>query len=249
MVRFMSINNVNSNGLENMYSSIFGTGSSSNSSSGYSISDYSMISNGSYRKLMKAYYTMDKEDATDTGNSADKEDSTEKLNHASVKNNAAALNNALEDLRKSALYTATGKDEDGKTEYNRDKITSAVKSFVDSYNAYIDAADDSSSKGILRKTVNITKNTSKNSGMLSNVGITVGEGNKLILDEEKLAKADINKLSSLFTGASSYGDHVQTLARSSYQLANSLAYNGSSYSSNGAYALMGGGSISLDRYL
>jgi hypothetical protein len=87
--------------------------------------------------------------------------------------------------------------------------------------------------------------------MLSDIGVTIGENNKLVVDEDKLASADVSTVSSLFQGSGSYGNRIQTLARDSYQIANSAAYSGnsSSYTQSGGYALLGSTNGVLDRYL
>lgn len=248
----MSVNGVNNNSnLSGLYNTIFGIGSSTDSSSSYSISDYAMIKNGSYRKLMKAYYaTEEEEESTSTESSSESSDSKVKL--LSTKSQAAALNNSLEDLRSSSLYKSTGKDEEGKNTYDKDKIVSSVKSFVESYNSYIKSAAELDSVSLLKKATNMITATSKNSSMLSKLGITVGENNTLVINEEKLEAADVHDVSSLFQGSGSYGDRIQNLARSSYQLANSQAYNsgnGSSYSYDGGYSVLGSSNGLLDRYL
>ena len=88
--------------------------------------------------------------------------------------------------------------------------------------------------------------------MLSKIGITIGENNQLTINEEKLKNANVHDVSSLFQGSGSYGDAVQNLARQSYQLANSQAYqsgSGSSYTYSGRYSALGGANGMLDRYL
>ena len=53
----MAINGINNqSNISSLYNSIFGIGSNSDSGSSYGISDFAMIRNGSYGKLMKAYY-------------------------------------------------------------------------------------------------------------------------------------------------------------------------------------------------
>ena len=94
--------------------------------------------------------------------------------------------------------------------------------------------------------------TAKNAGMLSKIGITIGENNQLTINEDKLKNASVHDVSSLFQGSGSYGDSIQNLAKQSYQLANSQAYqrsNGSSYTYSGRYSALGGANGVMDRYL
>lgn len=246
----MAINNVNSNNMNNIYNSIFGTGTDKSTSSSFSLGDYAMIKNGTYKKLMKAYYATTDEDAE--GSSATEEEKKkESITMTNIKNNAAGLNNSLEDLKSRSLYESTGVDEDGNKTYDRDKVIKNVKSFVDDYNAYIKSSIDTDNEAILRKSLKMTKITSKNSKLLSEVGITIGENNTLSIDEDKLKEARMTTLSSLFTDSGSYGDQIHQAARQSYQLANSAIYASShsaSYNVNGGYSMMGARSI-LDKYL
>ena len=59
-----------------------------------------------------------------------------------------------------------------------------MKSFVEDYNDVVEQAGNSNSKDVLRNAVWMTGITESNENMLSNIGITVGKGNKLELDEE-----------------------------------------------------------------
>ncbi len=234
-----------------MYNSIFGTSGSSSSGSTFSLSDHYMIKNGTYKKLMKAYYaTENAEDAEDGTSTEDTRD--DKTSLLGVKANAASLNNSLEDLRSSSLYEATGENEKGDKTYDRDKILKNVKSFVEDYNDYIKSSSKLDNESILRKSLKMTKLTSVNSELLSQVGIEVGGDNTLKLDEDKLKEAHVTTLNTLFAGVGSYGDQIQNTARQSYLQANSLAYNSShasSYTYNGGYAMLGTTNGVLNRYL
>ncbi len=243
----MAINGVNS-GVNDFYNSIFGTSSSGSKESNFSLSDHYMIKNGTYKKLMKAYYATEE---TDTEGNAE-EEAEAKTSLLGVKANAASLNNSLEDLRKSSLYESTGVDEEGNKTYNREKILESVKSFVEDYNDYIKSSSKLDNESILRKSLKMTKLTSVNSKLLSEVGIEIGENNTLSINESKLNEAHITTLTSLFQGEFSYGDQIQDASRQSYLQANSLAYNsnsGSSYTYNGGYATLGTTNGVLNRYL
>lgn len=244
----MAINGLNS-GTNDIYSSIFGTSSSSSTGNTFSLGDQYMIRNGTYKKLMKAYYTTDE---TESESSDSTEDTDSKTSLLGVKANAASLNNSLEDLKKTSLFEAAGEDEEGNKTYDREKILDAVKSFVEDYNDYIKSSGDLDNVSLLRKSVKMTKLTDINSGLLSQVGIEIKGDNTLELDEEQLNEAKITTLTTLFNGVGSYGDQVQQAARQSYQQANSLAYNSgsnSSYNVNGGYAMLGSTSGVLNRYL
>ncbi len=237
----------NGNSGYDFYSSMFGTANTTASGGSNILGDYSLIQSGAYKKLLKAYYA--KEEAEETEENEPVDSSVDLLN---TKANAENLNNALAALTSKSLYESTGTDENGKDVYDNEKITGAVKQFVESYNAYLDSAGDLDSTSILRKTLSMVKATSGNANLLREIGITIGEGNKLVLDEEKLGKAAVTTINSLFAGHGSYGDRIQMLAGESYKLANSQAYtnnHASSYTYDGTYSILGTSNGTLDKYL
>jgi flagellar capping protein FliD len=100
------------------------------------------------------------------------------------------------------------------SDYDWDAITKAVKSFIEDYNDTVEEAGESNTKGVLRNAAWMTSITSKNSNLLSKVGITIGKGNKLELDEDTLKESDISTLKTLFTGYNSYASQIQQKASS-----------------------------------
>ena len=213
-------------------------GGTTNSSSNL-LSDYASVKNGSYGKLMKAYYAkMDADNASLIG------DSTQKLtlmrsNADSLKKFADALNNSS--LWEKKKFTKTN-DETGEEieveDYDWDAITKAVKSFVEDYNSVVEAASESDTKNVLRNAAWMTGITDKAQNLLSQVGITIGKGNKLELDEDALKKANITTLKSLFTGYGSFADKISQKAGSiSNAAANAAASaKGATYTSSGNYS-------------
>lgn len=117
-------------------------------------------------------------------------------------------------------------------DYDWEAITKAVKSFVEDYNDVVEQAGNSNSKDVLRNAVWMTGITESNENMLSKIGITVGKGNKLELDEEALKKADISSFKTLFTGHNSFADKVSMKANS---ISNAAARTSGTYKSNGTY--------------
>lgn len=241
----------------NYFNYFFNTSDSSNSSSSIfgntssMLGDYSLIKSGSYKKLLTAYYkTYDTEGNVKSSKDSDTEgDSTGKL--LNVKSDAGALKEAADALNTASLYE-TKKDEEGKDVYDMDAIKKSVKNFVSAYNDYLDSAGNVESTSILNKTLSVVKKTSANQNLLKEVGITIGKDNKLTLDEEKLEKAHVTTLSSLFKGYGSFGSGIAQKASESYKVANSAAYTNtraSSYTYNGAYSILGTSNGTLDQYL
>ena len=209
---------------------------------GINYSDYATIKNGSYTKLMKAYYA--KEASGDSSTSSITSTSTSKDSSktlANIESAADDLKKASEALRtngdKSLFTKKQTTDKDGKVsyEYDTDKIYKAVSDFVDSYNKMLKEGGDSNTNNILRSTKSMVNLTKANSNMLSMVGITIGTDNKLSIDETAFKKADMNTVKSLFhtTGGFGYQTSVQAGMIESY--AKSEAEKANTYNKSGLY--------------
>lgn len=204
-------------------------------SSGNILSDYAAIKNGSYGKLVKAYYA--KQEAESAAQSGD---TTQKLtlmrsSADSLKKSADALNNAS--LWEKKKITKTDEETGEKIEaedYDWAAITKAVKAFVDDYNSVVGEAGVSNTKSVLRNAAWMTGMTDKNSNMLAKIGIKIGKGNKLELDEEALKKADISSLKTVFTGYNSFAAGISGKAVS---ISNAAARTKAvTYTRNGSYS-------------
>ena len=157
-----------------------------------------------------------------------------------IKTGADALKKSADALMDDSLWEKkkiTKKDE--KTgeeteveEYDWETITKTVKAFIADYNEVIEQAGESNSKPILRNAVWMTGTTEANENVLSKIGITVGKGNKMELDEEKLKSSDIGTLKTLFTGYNSFASKVSMKANS---ISNAAAWSSGTYKSNGTY--------------
>lgn len=209
---------------------------------GINYSDYATIKNGSYTKLMKAYYA--KEASGDSSSSSITSTSTSKDSSKTLAN----IESAAEDLKKASealrtngdksLFTkkqTTDKDGNVSYEYDTDKIYKAVSDFVDSYNKMLKEGGDSNTNSILRSTKSMVNLTKANSNMLSSVGITIGTDNKLSIDETAFKKANMNTVKSLFhtTGGFGYQTSVQAGMIESY--AKSEAEKANTYNKSGMY--------------
>lgn len=206
--------------IGSMFSSLSGdySANNTNASQGLSLGDYAAIRNGSYGKLMKAYYKNQEAEKSEKSESQTK-DTKQNLNL--TKSYADSLKKSTATLMDSSLWekkTITTKDEktgESKTtkDYDWDAIKKAVKSFVDSYNSVLSKASDSENNSILRNGVSMVNTTDRTaSKLLAKVGITIGEDNKLSIDEEKFKSAKINDLMTLFKGSGSYADQIATRA-------------------------------------
>jgi hypothetical protein len=178
------------------------------------LGDYSLIQSGAYKKLLSAYYSRDaKSGASET-------DKKEMINLNTANSDATALNSSVSKLMGTAV-----------TEENRETVKENLKALVENYNSVIDSASEVDNTSVLRQALWMTQGTSANANTLTDIGLTVGENNKLVLDEEKFDKADLAVMKSLFTGTSSF---MGRLAGRSSQIA-SAAMNALTGSSGSAY--------------
>ena len=123
----------------------------------------------------------------------------------SLKKSADALNDAsLWEKKKIKKKDVKTGEETEVEDYDWDAITKKVKSFIDDYNDVVKEAGESNTKDVLRNASWMTGMTDKTSHLLSKIGITIGKGNKLELDEDELKKADISSLKTVFTGYNSF---------------------------------------------
>ena len=201
------------------YSYLFNNMQPTSTGGTFSLGDYAAIKNGSYKKLLKAYYA--KQDAEKSAVSSES-----MKNSSLVKSSADALKKSANALNNEALW-------EKKEDYDWDAITKAVKSFVDDYNSLVKLAGNSDSKDVLRNAVWMTGMTEANDNLLSKAGITVGKGNQMELNEDILKKADISTLKTLFTGHNSLADKIATKANS---ISNAAARTSGTYRNNGTYS-------------
>lgn len=209
---------------------------------GINYSDYATIKNGSYTKLMKAYYA--KESSGDSSTSSITSTSTSKDSSktlANIESAAEDLKKASETLRtngdKSLFTKKQTTDKDGKLsyEYDTDKIYKAVSEFVDSYNKMLKEGGDSNTNSILRSTKSMVNLTKANSNMLSSVGITIGTDNKLSIDETAFKKADMNTVKSLFHTTGGFGYQTSVQAGMIESHAKTEAEKANTYNKTGMY--------------
>lgn len=238
------------NMLKNDVSYLFaglGKGTADAASSNF-LGQYASIKNGSYGKLMKAYYSQNSNDSIKklTQNAA---------NNAMTSEDAKALTkvqgttdslkesaDALLDKGKKSVFTqkdVTSKDENGiettKKEYDVDAIYSAVNQFVKDYNSVIDAAGKVEDKSIQRSATGMVNTSIQNGRLLGKVGITLSEDGKLSLDKDSFTKADMSTVKSLFQGSGSYGYQVSAQASMINFAADHAVSKANTYTVGGTY--------------
>lgn len=254
--------------LFNYNNSLF-SGFSSGASSGMSnmLGDYMAIRNGSYGKLLKAYYAkQDDGGEKKTAGAIRREnsrkqalqasaDSEEVKKYKTAQSDASSLKTAAGNLRSnSKLFEKVSKtttDENGEetttVDYDREAINSAVKSFVKAYNSTVKSAYDQESSIVQKKAASMISATASNKNMLARVGITVGKNNQLEVDDEKLNAANVSTLKTLFNGSGSYASNVERKASDMASMTEQLAKNTNTktktYTNTGNYSSYATGGI------
>lgn len=229
-----------------------GTGSSSTSSLNNFFSDYASIKNGSYGKLLKAYYS---ETAGGALKSAAKNNiskvkdglgsmtSEETRAYAMVEKDADTLKGAADGLLDKSLFhkkDITVKDGNGTEsttrDYDKNSIYQAVNAFVNSYNTLMTSAKDTEDATLQRRVESLGNKTLGSSKALQAVGITIGEDGRLSLDKDTFMKSDMLRVKSLFNENGSYGYQVSAQASLINYAADSAVEKGSAYSVGGTYS-------------
>lgn len=224
--------NMGYTGVKQNYSYLFQS-MSGNSNLNF-LSDYMSIKNGSYGKLMKAYYSKDSKVSKEAASIVDEK----KKNLSTSKDSAETLKQiktTSESLKSSAdQLTNTGKD--SVFSKGQDEIYKAVDSFVNSYNKLIEGSAKSASDSITKRVDTLKNMTEANQKLLSQVGITIGKDDTLTLDKEVFAKADTSTVKTLFNGSYSYASRVSSQSSFIDFAATQEASKANTYTTNGTYS-------------
>ena len=241
----MAINITPKNDYSYLFSSL-SSGSSSGSAGNLNfLSDYASIKNGSYGKLMKAYYSESASDEVSriakNSTSIDTTKNLQKMQAATddLKESADAL---LVSGEKSlfAKRDVTVENEDGtKTttqEYDTEAIYDAVSQLVEDYNAVLDASNKISTKSILNKTMNMVTAVNSNETILGKVGISVKEDGALSIDKKDFLKADMGTVKTLFGQNGSLGYRISAHASLINYATTNEVNRSNTYTPNGTYS-------------
>lgn len=232
------ISGYDSSSISTLFSSIGSTESNSFASDmlGISYTDYASLKNGSYRKLVSAYYTKVEKDNNSYSSSATK-DSKQTL--TSIKDAAGDLKDSASVLlnkgKDSLIKTKTDEMGNSYIDYDTDAVYKAVKNFVDDYNSMLDAAAESDTTSILRAAKSMVSFSEANARSLSAVGITIGSDNKLSIDEDKFKSASKARVQSLFQSTGGYAYQVNAKASSISSYATDQAKKASDSSISESY--------------
>lgn len=210
------------------------------------LSDYASIKNGSYGKLMKAYYA---KDAADKAASTGKDTETKKNSISTAADSAKTLSEiekAADAMKESAdsllvkgsksVFRKKNEKATVSEEYDTDAIYKAVSGFVTDYNDLLSKTSAASSKNLQSKADTLAAVTSANAKLLSRVGITVNSDSSLSLDEEAFKKSDMGTVKNLFGTTGAYGYKVSAQASMIDYTAAKESTKSNTYTANGTYS-------------
>ena len=210
------------------------------------LSDYASIKNGSYGKLMKAYYA---KDAADKVASTGKDTETKKNSISTAADSAKTLSEiekAADAMKESAdsllvkgsksVFRKKNEKATVSEEYDTDAIYKAVSGFVTDYNDLLSKTSAASSKNLQSKADTLAAVTSANAKLLSRVGITVNSDSSLSLDEEVFKKSDMGMVKNLFGTTGAYGYKVSAQASMIDYTAAKESTRSNTYTANGTYS-------------
>lgn len=236
------------------YSYLFSSLNNSQNKSGSStdlfninLSDYASIKNGSYGKLLKAYYA----EGIDTSSKA-----TSSVGKGSVNDKTEeAKKQTLGEIKKEAdelTASAAGLMERGSKSVfknnDMEKVYESVDRLVKDYNALVEKTEDVKSSNVIKAANKLSDVMEGYEEQLKDLGITMNEDKQLTIDKKTFLSADIEKAKDLFNGQSSLSYLVSMRASSVSNTAHSESNATSLYTSNGNYASSMVGSV-INGYL
>ena len=211
-------------GQGDVYSNLLSSNASSSSSSDVFgsttlLTDYASIKNGSYGKMMKAYYQK-QEESEETSSTSDKD-----------KKDTTTATSA------SDCYKSTEKlNTEEYSEENMDSLYESVSAFIEDYNSMMKSAANSDISNVRKQAEWLNDTTYTNFKLLSSVGITMNTDRTLSLDEDIFKKANVTTIKNLFSGSGSFADKVSAKASQIYRYANGGAsVTTKTYTSTGTY--------------
>lgn len=210
------------------------------------LGDLGLMKSGVYTKMLKSYYEKVGND-TETKTKKSSSDSPvwdndrKKFITPEVKVDAKEeeAKKALSSVKSASKNLSTDASALANMDYDkssRDEIYDAVKKMADSYNAVVDSAKKSSLTSISKSVTWMTDDTKARAKQLEKLGITIGTDNKITVDKDKFAQANLTDIKSVFKGSGGLADRHAQRANGLVNLAsNQMSMNSgrSLYSSSG----------------
>lgn len=224
------------------YSALFSSLNTKDSNTAF-LSDYASIKNGSYGKLMKAYYNQKKADVSDAKATL-KTDNKAKTNKTSTKNKEKTEKVKEVDKKTSALSNAKTSAENFKSSLSNfekavakgdDKeIASKAKAFADSYNKLATAVNEAGNTKVTKAAQNLLDYMGSNLNTLSKAGFSFDETGKLSVSEKAVSE-NKSSVETLFGKQSSFASNLESKAATVESRANSALNTEKSYTKKADY--------------
>ncbi len=210
-----------SSGLGDVYSNLLSSGSAS-AGGGMSafgsttlLSDYASIKNGSYGKMMKAYYEKQKAADDEDGSSVSSKNKTNETKDAA---SASAARKFYE--------TASGMKNLDYSADNIDELYDNVSDFVKDYNSLIKSASKSKNASVQAQADALNDYTYQNYKLFAKIGITMNSDRTLSINEDtfkkvnqKTGSTNVPTINTLFRGIGSFADKAADRASRIYRTA------------------------------
>lgn len=214
----ISLSGLNS-GVGDVYSGLLSSGASSSGGAGgfdgsSLLSDYASIKNGSYGKMMKAYYAKQK--------AVDEEESSA----SATKKSQATKDAASASAARKFYETASGMSGLNYSADNINELYDKVSAFVKDYNSLMTTASKSKNASVQAQADALNDYTYQNYKLFAKVGITMNADRTLSIDEdtfkkvnEKTGATNVPTLTTLFKGVNSFADKAAGRASKIYRTA------------------------------
>jgi len=202
-------------GSDSLFTQFFGNTNQTTNNSMFSVSlsDWSMIKGGTYKKLMNAYYNAD---TSNTVSSAGDKNSAGSISKdvGVAGNDAGVLVKAIDKLSAKVKEIASQNESSDESSKSRlmDELYKAVSEYVDAYNNMLESVPKVDNNSMLRNELLITRSTTANSKLLDKIGVEIGSDNSLSVDEKTFKQANMSDISTLFGIRGSYISGVSTKA-------------------------------------
>lgn len=217
---------------------LFGSKSSISAGSFLSASnfgDLSLMRNGVYTKMLKAYYakqTSSTDKTSSSGKNSSSEDYLNTINDKLSKLKTTTSDEALSSLKSGADQMKKAADAVAEIDYDKtsgDAVYSKVKDLVNTYNSLVTQTGKSDLVSISQSRTWMVNDTKAREAQWNKIGITIGDDQTLTIDEKKFKEASTSDIKNFLSGASGYASRLSTKANGFYQLAsNQLTLNSGS---------------------
>ena len=216
---------------------------SSNSLYGINFADYASIKNGSYGKLLKAYYKQNSTDDSTSSAAVGKSSLHKTSVDATVKKELSDIQTYSNEVRDSAAALMEKGSKSVFKDEDMNKVYEAVSAFTEDYNTLMEKGQSSASSSVAKYTDSMAYMVEGYEASLNEIGITIGENNQLSIDKDTFMNADKDKVKSLFNGNSSLSYLISSKAVAIGNTAYSESNKSTLYTANGTYNTLSAGDL------